>query len=84
MKVTNVVSKLDNFGSAEAESIDSGDLIFHIRGNLDSISEIENLIEYVDNIPTARIKITGDRKDALIIINIKCDKFDQIPPYLME
>lgn len=84
MKVTRIISKLDNFGEARAKEIRSGSIIFHVRGNLDSISEVENLVQYIDNKPSAEMTITGKYSDALIIVKINCEKFDSLPPYLTD
>lgn len=85
MKITQVVNKLDQFGDTEAKKIDdSGNVVFHTEGNLDSISEVENLFEYVDMLPSASMTITGNRMNALVIVKIDCKEFTQIPPYLED
>lgn len=85
MKVTQVVREMDEFGDTRAKKIDdSGNVVFHTEGNLDSISQVEDLYEYVDMLPSASMTITGNRMNALVIIKIDCEEFTNIPPYLED
>jgi hypothetical protein len=85
MKVTQIVKKLDRFGETEAKKIDDcGNIVFHTECNLDSVSEVEGLVEYVDRLPTANLMITGNSRNALIIVKVSCEEFNQIPPYLQQ
>jgi hypothetical protein len=84
LDVTQIIRELDAFGKTEVVCIESGDIVFHLVGNLDSISEIENLIQRVENIGVSGFKVTGEKNDGLFIIKIPYERFDNVPPYIQS
>lgn len=82
MKVPEIVARFDRFGTASAERIESGDVIFHLEGNFDGLGQLESLISRIDNLPTARITLTGTNNKALLVIRIRTSEFETLPPYL--
>lgn len=84
MEVPKLVSKLRDFGDAEATELKEGTVVFHLECNLKSKREIEEVTEYLDNIYPDELVLTGRNKKSLFVIKIDCTRFSRIPPYLYE
>ena len=84
MEVPEVVSKLRDFGNAEAVSMKNGNVIFHLECELESQEELEEITEYLDNMYPEELVVTGKNKKSLFIIKIDSSEFSTIPPYLYD
>jgi indole-3-glycerol phosphate synthase len=84
MKVPQVVSKLRDFGEAKANGITNEKVEFHLTCELNSIVELKDLTEVLDNLHTSEVEVTGTNNKILVVVRVDMDQFSQIPPYLYD
>lgn len=82
MIATEVASRFDDYGESEIHSTEDGELKIHLKCNIDSVYEAEDLVETIDNIPSTSLSVTGDSRNSLWIIGISLEEIEVIPPYL--
>lgn len=84
MIATEVASRLDDYGESEIHSTEGGELKIHLKCNIDSVYEAEDLVETIDNIPSSSLSVTGDGRKSLWIVGISLEEIEVVPPYLED
>lgn len=84
MKFDEIERQLERFGEVTSSG-DSGDIVFRMERSFEGTQTVEKLATTVNNIPRAKLVITGDRSsDALVLIRVPYDAFETVPPYFED